>query len=58
MVHWLGHGGLGKPSTIASIWVHYTDDVKVMGLGEQEMGDTSDVWVQGLGDNAYKISGA
>lgn len=56
-MHWLGQGGLSKPSLVAFIWVHYTDDVKAMDLGEQERGDTTDVWVQGLGDNAYKISG-
>lgn len=56
-MHWPGQGGLGKPSRVASVWVHYTDDVKVMGLGKQELGDAPDVLVQGTGDNAYKDSG-
>lgn len=56
-MHWPGQGGLGKPSRVASVWVHYTDDVKVMGLGKQELEDAPDVLVQGIGDNAYKDSG-
>lgn len=56
-MHRPGQEGLGKPSRVASVWVHYSDDVEVMGLGEQEMGDAPDVLVQGVGDNAYKSSG-
>ena len=46
-MHWPGQEGLGKPSRGASVWVHYTDDVKLIGLGDQEMGDAEIFWFKG-----------
>lgn len=49
-------GSLGRPSRVYLTWVHYMDDVKVMGLGVQEMGDPSDVLIHGIVNNFYKKS--